>query len=77
MVQLDGLMTSHLAMERHEGFNKALKGVMSRLFSSDCGWDEAHGRSEMESVLAVHDRIDVVFGGMTPRPTVHMLRQLR
>ena len=36
------------------------------IFAADAGWSEPDARAEMESALAVHDQIDVVFGANDP-----------
>lgn len=67
VVELDGLMTSSCGYDRHIGFMKAIEGSdVNVIYTSDCKWLEDMGRSEMESVLSVHDDIDVVFGGNDP-----------
>ena len=67
VVELKGLMTSTPGAERHEGFMKAIEGSdVNVIHSADAKWLEDVGRSEMESVLARFDDIDVVFGGNDP-----------
>jgi len=67
VVELEGLMTSTCGYDRHLGFMKAIEGTdVNVIYSSDCKWLEDIGRSEMESVLSVHNDIDVVFGGNDP-----------
>lgn len=68
VVQLDGLMTSSCGYDRHLGFTRALEGHdnIEIIHTADCKWLEDSGRSEMESVLSVHDKVDAVFGGNDP-----------
>ena len=69
VVMLNGLMTDGEGYDRALGFKRAIEGTdIEILWEQDCQWDEAQGRSEMESVLSVVDpeKIDVVFGGNDP-----------
>jgi len=67
VVELQGQMTSTPAQERHEGFLKAIEGSdVEVIFEADAEWSEPVGRTEMESALAVHDDIDIVFGANDP-----------
>ncbi len=67
VVELTGQMTSTPAQERHAGFLKAIEGSdVEVIFEADAEWSEPEARSEMESALAVHDDIDIVFGANDP-----------
>ena len=69
VVELQGLMTSSCGYDRSLGFTRAIAGSnVEVIWQHDCEWNEALGRSEMESILAVYDasEIDVVFGGNDP-----------
>ena len=69
VVMLNGLMTDGEGYDRALGFKRAIDGSNVKiLWEHDCQWDEAQGRTEMESVLSAVDpaTIDVVFGGNDP-----------
>jgi ribose transport system substrate-binding protein len=67
IVELKGLMTSTPAQERHAGFLAGIKGApVEIIFEADMKWLESDARREMESALAVHDTIDVVFAHNDP-----------
>ncbi len=68
VVELEGLMTSSPGYDRHLGFTRAIEkhSNIKVVYASDCKWLEDMGRSEMESVLSVHNDIDAVFGGNDP-----------
>ncbi|HKO93944.1 MAG TPA: substrate-binding domain-containing protein, partial [Polyangiaceae bacterium] len=70
IVELEGLMTSSPARERHEGFwegveRKRHPGVEA-VFTADTQWLEPNARREMESALAAHSHIDLVFAHNDP-----------
>lgn len=69
LVELEGLMTSSPARERHEGFwegvGRTNPGV-EVVFTADTQWLEPNARREMESALAAHPRIDLVFAHNDP-----------
>lgn len=67
IVELKGLMTSTPAQDRHAGFRAGVKAApVEFIFEADMKWLEADARREMESALAVHDSIDVVFAHNDP-----------
>lgn len=67
IVELKGLMTSTPAQDRHTGFRLAMKGRPGDVvFEADMKWLEAEARKEMESALAVHRVIDVVYAHNDP-----------
>ncbi len=68
VVELEGLMTSTCGYDRHLGFTRAIEKNKNIhvIYTSDCKWLEDNGRSEMESVLSVYDKVDAVFGGNDP-----------
>lgn len=67
VVELKGLMTSTPAQDRHAGFRAGIKGApVEFIFEADMKWLEANARREMESALAVHADIDVVFAHNDP-----------
>jgi len=67
VVELEGLMTSTPAQDRHAGFRGALEGApVEFVFVADMKWLEPLARTEMESALAVHDQIDLVYAHNDP-----------
>jgi ribose transport system substrate-binding protein len=67
IVELEGLMTSTPAQDRHSGFRDALKGQpVDIIFATDTKWLEPEARREMESALAVHQDIDLVYAHNDP-----------
>ena len=70
IVELEGLMTSSPARERHQGFwegvDRAANPQMEVVFEADTAWLEPNARREMESALAAHPRIDLVFAHNDP-----------
>ncbi len=67
LVELEGLMTSIPAQDRHAGFRAALEGAPADfVFVADMKWLEPLARTEMESALAVHDQIDLVYAHNDP-----------
>lgn len=67
VVELMGLMTSTPGQERHAGFIEGIKGApIDIVFSADMKWLEPEARKEMESALAVHPRIDLVYAHNDP-----------
>jgi ribose transport system substrate-binding protein len=67
LVELKGLMTSTPGQDRHAGFREALKGKpVEIVFEADMKWLEPEARKEMESALAVHREIDLVYAHNDP-----------
>jgi len=67
LVELQGLMTSTPGQDRHSGFIQGIKGApIEIVFAADMGWLEPKARKEMESALAVHPTIDVVYAHNDP-----------
>jgi len=70
LVELEGLMTSSPARERHDGFWEGVQRQQNPgievLFSADTQWLEPNARREMESALAAHPHIDLVFAHNDP-----------
>lgn len=67
IVELKGLMTSTPAQERHSGFLEGIRGGgLEIVFEADMKWLEPEARKEMESALAVHRRIDLVYAHNDP-----------
>ncbi len=67
VVELKGLMTSTPGQDRHAGFRDALKGQpVDVIFDTDMKWLEPEARKEMESALAVHKDIDLVYAHNDP-----------
>lgn len=67
VVELKGLMTSTPAQDRNAGFRRALQAQpVDVVFEADMKWLEAQARKEMDSALAVHPRIDLVYAHNDP-----------
>lgn len=67
VVELKGLMTSTPGQDRSGGFREALQGQPVELvFEADMKWLEPEARKEMESALAVHRDIDLVYAHNDP-----------
>jgi len=67
VVELKGLMTSTPAQDRSAGFHEAIKGQpVEIVFAADMKWLEPDARKEMESALAVHREIDLVYAHNDP-----------
>jgi ribose transport system substrate-binding protein len=70
IVELKGLMTSSPARERHEGFwegvNRQQNPGIQVVFEADTAWLEPNARREMESALAAHPQIDLVYAHNDP-----------
>lgn len=70
LVELEGLMTSSPARERHDGFWEGVQRQQNPgievLFTADTQWLEPNARREMESALAAHPHIDLVFAHNDP-----------
>jgi ribose transport system substrate-binding protein len=67
IVELQGLMTSVPAQDRHSGFMEGIKGSgIDIIFSADMKWLEPDARKEMESALARFDKIDLVYAHNDP-----------
>jgi ribose transport system substrate-binding protein len=71
IVELKGLMTSTPAQDRHSGFVEGA-GLLQDdheleiIFEADMKWLEQEARKEMESALAVHSDIDLVYAHNDP-----------
>lgn len=67
VVELKGLMTSIPGHDRSNGFRDAIKGQpIDIVFEADMKWLEPEARKEMESALAVHPEIDLVYAHNDP-----------
>lgn len=67
IVELEGLMTSTPGQDRHSGFRKGISGSnLKVVFEADMKWLEPNARKEMESALAVHKDISVVYAHNDP-----------
>lgn len=67
VVELKGLMTSTPGQDRHTGFREGIAGSdIKVIFEADMEWLEPNARREMESALAVNDKIDLVFAHNDP-----------
>lgn len=67
VVELKGLMTSTPGQDRSGGFREAIKGQpIEIVFEADMKWLEPEARKEMESALAVHRDIDLVYAHNDP-----------
>ena len=67
VVELKGLMTSTPGQDRHSGFLEGIKGSgLEVIFEADMKWLEPEARKEMESALAVHKKIDLVYAHNDP-----------
>jgi ribose transport system substrate-binding protein len=70
LVELEGLMTSTPGRDRHEGFRAGLElerhPELEVVFVADMQWLEPNARKEMDSALATHKRIDLVYAHNDP-----------
>jgi ribose transport system substrate-binding protein len=70
VVELKGLMTSTPGQDRHAGFLEGLDLAhnpgLKIVFEADMAWLEPNARREMESALATHPQIDLVYGHNDP-----------
>ncbi len=67
VVELKGLMTSTPGQDRHSGFRKGIEGSdIEVVFEADMQWLEPNARKEMESALARHDEIALVYAHNDP-----------
>jgi ribose transport system substrate-binding protein len=70
IVELKGLMTSTPAQDRHRGFLEGLAlepgSAIQIVFDADMQWLEPNARKEMESALATHKGIDLVYAHNDP-----------
>ncbi len=67
VVELKGLMTSTPGQDRHLGFREAIDGSQIEvIFEADMKWLEPEARKEMESALARHKSIDLVYAHNDP-----------
>lgn len=62
VVELEGLMTSTTAQDRHTGFREGIKeSDIEIIFEADMKWLKSLARKEMESALVRFDDIDLVY----------------
>jgi len=70
VVELEGLMTSTPGQDRHKGFRDGLELAqhpgLKVVFEADMAWLEPNARKEMESALAAHKKIDLVYAHNDP-----------
>jgi ribose transport system substrate-binding protein len=70
IVELKGLMTSTPGQDRHSGFLEGLdlasNPSLQIAFEGEMQWLEPNARREMESALAINDRIDAVYAHNDP-----------
>ena len=70
VVELEGLMTSTPARDRHSGFRDGVALAenpgMKVAFEADMAWLEPNARREMESALAANKKIDLVYAHNDP-----------
>lgn len=67
LVELKGLMTSTPGQDRNSGFRDGIKGSdLKVVFEADMKWLEPNARKEMESALATHRKIALVYGHNDP-----------
>ncbi|MCX5789850.1 MAG: substrate-binding domain-containing protein [Elusimicrobia bacterium] len=67
IVELKGLMTSTPGQDRNSGFRQGIKGSgLQVAFEADMKWLEPDARKEMESALAVHSDVDLVYAHNDP-----------
>ncbi|MBN1442518.1 MAG: substrate-binding domain-containing protein [Planctomycetes bacterium] len=68
VVELKGLMTSTPGQDRHRGFRDGIQGAdgIEIIFEADMKWLEPEARKEMESALARHAKIDLVYAHNDP-----------
>jgi ribose transport system substrate-binding protein len=70
IVELKGLMTSTPGQDRHNGFRQGIdlgkQPELQVVFEADMQWLEPNARSEMQSALATHKHIDLVYAHNDP-----------
>ena len=67
VVELKGLMTSTPGLARHQGFRRGIGGAdLDVVFEADMQWLEPNARREMESALARHSDLDLVYAHNDP-----------
>ena len=67
VVELQGLLTSAPAKDRHDGFMEGIKGTAIKIvFAPECKWLEPVAMSEMNSALSRFPHIDAVYGQNDP-----------
>jgi len=70
IVELEGLMTSTPARDRHSGFREGVAlgehPGLKVAFEADMAWLEPSARREMESALAANKKIDLVYAHNDP-----------
>jgi ribose transport system substrate-binding protein len=68
VVELQGLMTSTPAQDRHRGFRDGIAAApgIEVVFAADMKWLEPDARREMESALARFPKIDAVYAHNDP-----------
>lgn len=66
-IELSGLMTVSGAQERNKGFVDGIRGSdIEVIFKVDAEWMEPEALREMESALAIYDKIDFVYAHNDP-----------
>jgi ribose transport system substrate-binding protein len=67
VVELKGLMTSTPGQDRNSGFRQGIEGTDIEIaFEADMKWLEPDARKEMDSALARHQDIDLVYAHNDP-----------
>lgn len=67
VVELQGMMSTTPAQERHRGFRDAIEGTnVNIVFAADMEWDQSRAMSEMESALSRGGKIDLVYAHNDP-----------
>jgi len=68
IVELKGLMTSTPGQQRNKGFRSAIAAHpgLEVVFEADMQWLEPNARKEMQSALAAHSKIDLVYAHNDP-----------
>ncbi|MFV1964238.1 MAG: substrate-binding domain-containing protein [Pirellulaceae bacterium] len=67
VIELKGLMTSTPGQDRHGGFLEGIAGSQIEVvFEADMRWLEPNARKEVESALARHNDIDLVYAHNDP-----------
>ncbi|MEO7095091.1 MAG: substrate-binding domain-containing protein [Polyangiales bacterium] len=68
LVEIEGLMTSTPASDRHDGFLEGLgnSGANQIVFTADMQWLEPNARKEMDSALTTNAQIDLVYAHNDP-----------
>lgn len=67
VVELQGMMSTTPAQQRHQGFVDAIEGSgINVVFATDMRWDQSVAKSEMESALSRVQDIDLVYAHNDP-----------